>query len=83
MNQNRRQIIKSVPALEVLMGGGPMGVVGTASFPAGVRGSFPGVGGLKETKMLLPHPLVKLSIVRSLRDREVTCSASDLHGLNF
>ena len=30
------------------------------------------------TKMFLPHPLVKLGIVGSLRDREVACSASDL-----
>ena len=34
-------------------------------------------GGLKETKMFLPHPLVKLSIVGRLCDREVACSASD------
>ena len=33
--------------------------------------------------MFLPHHLVKLSIVGSLRDREVACSASDLQGLNF
>ena len=39
----------------------------------GVR--FPGFGGLKETKMFLPHPRVKLSIVGSLRDREVAFSA--------
>ena len=38
---------------------------------------------LKETKMLLPHPRVKLSIVGSLRDREVACSASDRQGSNF
>ena len=41
------------------------------------------LGGLKETKMFLPHPVVKLRIVRSLRDREVACSASDLQGLKF
>ena len=35
------------------------------------------IDGLKETKMFLPHPLVKLSIVGNLRDREVACSASD------
>ena len=35
-------------------------VVSTAAFHARVRGSFPGLGGLKETKMFLPHPLVKL-----------------------
>ena len=66
-----------------LLGGGPRVVVSTAAFNARVRGSFPGLGGLKETKMFLPHPLVKLSIVGSLCDREVACSASDLQGLNF
>ena len=40
-------------------------------------------GGLKETKMFLPHPRVKVSIVGSLRDREVACSASDRQGSNF
>ena len=39
--------------------------------------------GLKETKMFLPHPRVKVSIVGSLRDREVACSASDRQGSNF
>ena len=58
-------------------------MVSTAAFHARVRGSFPGLGGLKETKMFLPHPLVKLSIVGSLREREVACTASDLQGLNF
>ena len=48
-----------------------------------VRGSVPGLGGLKETKMLLPHPRVKLSIVGSLRDREVACSVSHHQGSNF
>ena len=33
--------------------------------------------------MFLPHPLVKLSIVGSLRDREVAYSTSDGQGLNF
>ena len=51
-----------------LRGGGPRVVVSTAAFHARARGSFPGHGGLKETKMFLPHPLVKLSIVGSLRD---------------
>ena len=36
-----------------------------------------------ETKMFLPHPRVKVSIVGSLRDREVACSASDRQGSNF
>ena len=48
-------------------------MVSTAALHARVRGSFPGLGGLKETKMFLTHPLVKLSIVGSLRDREVAC----------
>ena len=59
-------------------GGGPRVVVSTA-----VRGSVPGLGGLKETKLFLPHPRVKVSIVGSLRDREVACSASDRQGSNF
>ena len=33
--------------------------------------------------MFLPHPRVKVSIVGSLRDREVACSASDHQGSNF
>ena len=33
--------------------------------------------------MFLPHPRVKVSIVGSLRDREVVCSASDRQGSNF
>ena len=65
------------------LGGGPRVVVGTAAFHARVRGSVSGLGGLKETKMFLPHPRVKLSIVGSLCDREVACSASDHQGSNF
>ena len=65
------------------MGGGPRVVVSTAAFHARVRGSVPGLGGLKETKMFLPHPRVKVSIAGSLRDREVACSASDRQGSNF
>ena len=48
-----------------------------------LKGSVPGLGGLKETKLFLPHPRVKVSIVGSLRDREVACSASDRQGSNF
>ena len=66
-----------------LLGGGPRVVVSTAAFHARVRGSVPGLGGLKETKLFLPHPRVKVSIVGSLRDREVACSASDRQGSNF
>ena len=58
-------------------------MVSTAAFHARVRGSVPGLGGLKETKMFFPHPRVKVSIVGSLRDREVACSASDRQGSNF
>ena len=58
-------------------------MVSTAAFHARVRGSVPGLGSLKETKMFLHHPRVKLSIVGSLRDREVACSASDRQGSNF
>ena len=65
------------------MGGGPRVVFSTAAFHARVRGSVPGLGGLKETKLFLPHPRVKVSIVGSLRDREVACSASDRQGSNF
>ena len=64
-------------------GGGPRVVVSTAASHARVRGSVPGLGGLKETKMFLPHPRVKVSIVGSLRDQEVACSASDRQGSNF
>ena len=64
-------------------GGGPRVVVSTAAFHARVRGSVPGLGGFKETKLFLPHPRVKVSIVGSLRDREVACSASDRQGTNF
>ena len=58
-------------------------MVSTAAFHARVRGSVPGLGGLKETKLFLPHPRVKVSIVGSLCDREVACSASDRQGSNF
>ena len=52
------------------MGGGHRVVVSTAAFHARVRGSVPG-------------PRVKVSIVGSLCDREVACSASDRQGPNF
>ena len=65
------------------MGGGPRVVVSTAAFHARVRGLVPGLSGLKKTKLFLPHPRVKVSIVGSLRGREVACSASDRQGSNF
>ena len=37
----------------------------------------------RNKKMFLPHPRVKVSIVGSLHDREVACSASDRQGSNF
>ena len=70
-------------AIHTGRGGGPRVVVSTAAFHARVRGSVPGLGGLKETKLFLPHPRVKVSIVGSHRDREVACSASDRQGSNF
>ena len=48
-----------------MVGGGPRVVVSTAAFHARVRGSVPGLSGLKETKMFLHHPCVKVSIVGS------------------
>ena len=69
--------------LHCKLGGGPRVVVSTAAFHARVWGSVPGLGGLKETKLFLSHPRVKVSIVGSLRDREVACSASDRQGSNF
>ena len=67
----------------ISQGGAPGVVVSAAASHARVRGSVPGLGGLKETKVFLPHPRVKVSIVGSLRDREVACSASDRQGSNF
>ena len=75
--------INNLLGLRYELGGGPRVVVSTAAFHARVRGSVPGLGGLKETKLFLPHPRVKVSIVGSLRDREVACSASDRQGSNF
>ena len=63
------------PPSQTQEGGGPRVVVSTAAFHARVRGLVRVLGGLKETKMFLPHPCVKLSMVWSLRDREVACSA--------
>ena len=57
-------------------------VVSTAAFHARARGSVPGLGGLKETKNV-SSPSTCESIVGSLRDREVACSASDRQGSNF
>ena len=84
-NTDRRSDGRTFEATPVppALGGGPRVVVSTAAFHARVRGSVPGLGGLKETKLFLPHPRVKVSIVGSHRDREVACSASDRQGSNF
>ena len=50
-------------------GGGPRVVVSTAAFHARVRGSVPGLGGLKKTKMFLPHPRVKVLWGASVTER--------------
>ena len=73
----------NVSCLPVFVEGHPHPLVSTAAFHARARGSFPGIGGLKETKMYLPNPLLKLSIVGSLRAREVACSASNRQVSNF
>ena len=87
MHDQKREIINhnkaTIDPPYSWLGGGPRVVVSTAAFHARVRGSVPGLGGFKETKMFLPHPRVKVSIVGSLRDREVACSASDRQGSNF
>ena len=85
--QRRKQPYKAVNCVRTLQsvpnsGRGPRVVVSTAAFQARVRFPVPGLGGLKE-KLFLPHPRVKVSIVGSLRDREVGCSASDRQGSNF
>ena len=62
-----------------VLGGGPRVVVSTSEFE--VR--FPVSAVWKKQKMSLPHPREKVSIMGSLRDREVACSASDRQGSNF
>ena len=69
--------------VESQLGVGPRVVVSTAAFHARVRGSVPGLGGLKGTKNVSSPSTVKVNIVGSLRDREVACSASDRQGSNF
>ena len=70
------------PPSPVTLGGGPRVVVSTAAFHAR-KGFGSRSRQLKKQKMFLPHPRVKVSIVGSLRDREVACSASDRRGSNF
>ena len=70
-------------SINLFRAGAPRVVVSAAALHVRIPGSFPGLGGLKETKKFLPHPLVKLSIVGRNRDREVACSASDRQVSNF
>ena len=65
-----------------MRGGGPRVVASTAAFHVRVRGSVPGLGGLKETTNV-SSPSTCESIVGSLCDREVACSASDRQGSSF
>ena len=59
-------------------------MVSTAAFHARVRGSVPGLGGLKETKNVSsPSTWESQSILGSLRDQQVACSVSDRQGSNF
>ena len=41
------------------------------------------LGVMSEVNRILPHPLAKLSIAGSFRDREVACSTSDRQVFNF
>ena len=58
-------------------------MVSAAAFQARVRGFVSQSRRFERNKMFLPHPLVRLSIVRSLHVREVSCSPSDFQGLHF
>ena len=66
-----------------IRGRGPKVVVNTAAFHARVGVRFPVSAVLKKQKLFLLRPRVKVSIVGSLRDQEVACSASDRQGSNF
>ena len=65
------------------IGGGPRVVVSTAASHARVRGSVPGLGGLKETRNVSSQTTCETRIVGSLRDREVPYSAWGRQGSNF
>ena len=65
------------------VGRGPRVVVSTAAFHARVRGLGSRFRWFKRNKNVSSPSTPKLSIVGSLRDREVACSASDLQGLKF
>ena len=74
----------------IVVGGGHRVVVSTAALvvsTAAFSRQSPRFGSrsrrFERNKMFLPYPRVKLSIVGSLLDREVACSASDRQGTNF
>ena len=68
----------------MIQGGGPRVVVSTAiAFTPEFGVRFPVSAVWRKQKMFFPHPRVKVSIVGSLRDREVACSASDRQDSNF
>ena len=58
-------------------------MVSTAALHARVRGSVPGLGGLKESKNVSSQSTCESQYCGSLRDREVACSASNRQGSNF
>ena len=64
-------------------GGGPRVVVSTAAFHARVRGSVPGLGGLKETKNVSSPSTCESQYYGDPRDREIAYSASDRQDSNF
>ena len=69
-------IVDHKPGIRVRQeGGGPRVVASTAAFHARVRGSVPGLGGLKETNNVSSPYTCESQYCGSLRDREVACSA--------
>ena len=57
-------------------------MVSNTAFHAEFGVRFP-VSAVSKKQMFLPHPRVKVSIVGSLRNREVACSTSDRQGSDF
>ena len=49
---NSTMVGDALQCFRTALGGGPRLVVSTAAFHARVRGSVPGLGGLKETKIV-------------------------------
>ena len=76
------QLFLSAKSL-IIYRAGALGVVSTAAFHARVRGSVPGLGGLKETKNVSSPSTCESQYCGELCDREVACSGSDRQGSNF